>query len=119
MKVGDKIQEIRERERNYKRSYVATCLGISTRAYCNIENNITDITLKRLEEIAEIMECDPLYILQYKELNNELSNPNEPIAVVRSNPDKKDIQLQMELLETQKNILDLLKNLLKWNKIKL
>ncbi|MCM4154414.1 helix-turn-helix transcriptional regulator [Gramella sp. AN32] len=119
MKIGDNIQEIRERERNYKRSYMASCLEISTRAYCNIENNITDITLKRLVEIAEIMECDPLIILQYKELNNKLSNPTEPIDVVQSNPEKKDTILQKELLETQKHILELLKNLLERNKIKL
>ena len=56
MRVGDNIKEIREIEKNYKRSYVAERLGISTRAYSNIENNITDITLLRLEEIANIFD---------------------------------------------------------------
>ena len=67
MKIGDNIQEIREVEKNLKRSYVANRLNISTRAYCNIENNVTDISLNRLEEIAMIFECTPEYILNYKQ----------------------------------------------------
>ncbi|MDT0677299.1 helix-turn-helix domain-containing protein [Autumnicola musiva] len=82
MKIGDNIQEIREREKNYKRSYMASCLGISTRAYCNIENNITDITLTRLAQISDILDCDPLYILRYKEIKDDfitnLRNHDKP-----------------------------------------
>ena len=39
MKVGDNIRAIRESEKNFKRSYVAGKLNITTRAYGNIENN--------------------------------------------------------------------------------
>lgn len=60
-RIGDSIRDIREFVRNYKRSYVAERLNISTRAYANIENNIADITLNRLEEIANIFECMRLY----------------------------------------------------------
>lgn len=66
MKIGDSIREISEIEKNFKRSYVAGKLNITTRAYSNIENNIADITVNRLEEIANIFECDPLYILNYQ-----------------------------------------------------
>ena len=113
MKIGDNIQEIREREKGYKSSYVASCLGISTRAYRNIENNITDITLNRLEKIAEILECDPLYILQYKEIKDDfITNLRKRDKTATNTVKSNEIQLQMELLETQKNILGLLENLL-------
>jgi transcriptional regulator with XRE-family HTH domain len=74
MKVGDNIKEIRETEKNYKQSYMADRLGISTRAYSNIENNTAEITVSRLIEIAEILECDPTYILNYKEAKRSYYN---------------------------------------------
>ena len=71
MKIGDNIREIREVEKNFKRSYVAERLNMSTRAYANIENNRTDLSMKKLEQIAEIFECSPQYILTYKSSKKE------------------------------------------------
>jgi transcriptional regulator with XRE-family HTH domain len=67
MKIGDNIREIREKEKGLKKEDVAKALGITTKAYSNIENNVSDITLKRLLEISEILECTPEYILNYQE----------------------------------------------------
>jgi len=67
MKVGDNIKSIRENEKKLKQDEMGKALGISTKAYSNIENNITDITLSRLYEIAEIFECTPEYILNYQD----------------------------------------------------
>lgn len=74
MKVGENIKAIRETEKNYKQSYMAQRLGISTRAYSNIESNVSEITVSRLIEIAEILECDPTYILNYKEAKRSYYN---------------------------------------------
>lgn len=67
MKIGDNIRNIREKEKNLKQEDVAKALGISSKAYSNIENNISDITLTRLTELAEIFGVSPEYILTYKE----------------------------------------------------
>lgn len=128
MKVGENIQEIREVEKNYKRSYVAKKLKISTRAYGNIENNITDITLNRLEEIAQILQCSPLYILNYKEYKKDFynhfhnhginKNPIITQQIISQNPpSQKIIILQEELLESERNRIGLLEALLRSNKI--
>jgi transcriptional regulator with XRE-family HTH domain len=65
MKIGDNIRAIREKERKLKQEDVAKSLGITTKAYSNIENNVADITLTRLYEIADIFDCAPEYILNH------------------------------------------------------
>ena len=127
MKIGDNIQEIREVEKNLKRSYVANRLNISTRAYCNIENNVTDISLNRLEEIAMIFECTPEYILNYKQSKKDFLNyfhnynGNRGVnvmnqGVVTSNSELLKIQsLQYALIESEKKRIELLEQLLKIN----
>lgn len=126
MKIGDNIKEIREGERNYKRSYVADRLQISTRAYANIENNVADITLNRLEEIAEIFECTPQYILNYqqskKEFNNYFHNNqgNKGVNIMHQGQQgisSKIETLQKELLESERKRIALLEALLKQNNI--
>ena len=46
---------------------MAKSLGITTKAYSNIENNVSDITLTRLYELADIFGVAPEYILNYQE----------------------------------------------------
>ncbi len=67
MKIGDNIREIREKEKKLKQEDVAKSLGITTKAYSNIENNVSDITLTRLYELADIFGVAPEYILNYRE----------------------------------------------------
>lgn len=67
MKIGDNLREIREKEKKIKQEDVAKALGITTKAYSNIENNVSDITLTRLFELAEIFDVAPEYILNYQE----------------------------------------------------
>jgi transcriptional regulator with XRE-family HTH domain len=127
MKVGDNIKEIRESEKNFKRSFVAGKLNITTRAYSNIENNIADITVNRLEEIANIFECDPLYILNYKSVkkefydsfHNHLNRQNNSAIneLEKEQALKTIIKLQEELLTSERERIALLENLLKKNNI--
>lgn len=67
MKIGDNIRAIRENEKKMKQDDVAKALGITVKAYSNIENNVSDITLTRLYELADIFDCAPDYILNYKD----------------------------------------------------
>jgi len=67
MKVGDNIREIREKEKGLKKEDVAKALGLTIKAYSNIESNVSDITLTRLFEISEILGCTPEYIINYQE----------------------------------------------------
>lgn len=127
MKIGDNIKEIRETEKNFKRSYVADKLNISERAYSNIENNVSELTVSRLEEIAIIFECSPLYILNYKsakkEFYNSFHNNHGNMGVININQasqeqNSKIIQkLQQELLNSERSRIALLETLLRNNNI--
>ncbi|MBN9350342.1 MAG: helix-turn-helix transcriptional regulator [Chitinophagaceae bacterium] len=122
MRVGDNIREIREAEKNLKREYIAKRLNISTRAYANIENNTSDITINRLEEIANILDCSPHYILSYKEAKSEFKNffqnnyGNRGTNImyqggnVRS--ENQILRLKDELLESERKRIALLEALL-------
>ncbi|HUZ59509.1 MAG TPA: helix-turn-helix transcriptional regulator [Hanamia sp.] len=127
MRIGDNIREIRESEKNLKRSYVAEKLHITTRAYSNIENNITDITLNRLEGIASVFECSLLYILNYKQAKKEFynyfhnNNGNCGINIMNQGGNSQDYlaiqNLKDELIESEKKRIDLLEALLKNNNV--
>lgn len=67
MKIGDNIRDIREKEKGLKKEDVAKALGITTKAYANIESNAADISLTRLYELSEIFGVAPEYILNYQE----------------------------------------------------
>lgn len=133
MKIGDNIREIREVEKNFKRSYVAERLNMSTRAYANIENNRTDLSMKKLQQIAEVFECSPQYILTYKSSKNEFYNyfhnhiGNKGVNIMHQGGDtslssilsnkEKIYKLQQELLESERKRIALLEALLKKNNI--
>lgn len=79
MKIGDNIREIREKEKGIKKEDVAKALGITPKAYSNIENNVADVTVTRLYELAEIFDCTPEYILNYQHksvFTNHFNNYN-------------------------------------------
>ncbi len=67
MKIGETIKEIREKQKGLRQEDIAKALGLSTKAYSNIENNISDITLTRLQEISEVLGVSPEYILNYQD----------------------------------------------------
>jgi transcriptional regulator with XRE-family HTH domain len=127
MMIGTNIREIREVEKNYKRSYVAERLGITERAYANIENNITEITLQRLDEIAEIFECTTFYILNHHQTKKDFYNQfhnykgNQGVNIMNQSiqsPSNIIIQkLQEELLASERNRIALLEALLRNNNI--
>ena len=59
-----KIKQAREVKR-ISQDFVATKLGISTRAYSKIETGETQLTISRLNEICTILEVDPIKVLGF------------------------------------------------------
>jgi transcriptional regulator with XRE-family HTH domain len=60
--IGEKIR-IRRLTKNYSQEYMAFMLDISQAAYSNLERNETDLTVKRIYEIAEVLEISPFELL--------------------------------------------------------
>lgn len=79
MSIGNKIKSLRELK-NLSQDYMAKQLEISQKAYSNIENDITDITVSRLENIAKILGVSLTQILNLNEENiiqSIFNNQNE------------------------------------------
>ncbi|MFA6085748.1 helix-turn-helix domain-containing protein [Mucilaginibacter sp.] len=60
--VAANIRNKREKL-NYTQEYLAVKLGISQNAYSKIELGYTKITIERLFQISEILETDPIELI--------------------------------------------------------
>lgn len=60
--VAANIRNKREKL-NYTQEYLAIKLGISQNAYSKIELGYTKITIERLFQISEILETDPVELI--------------------------------------------------------
>jgi transcriptional regulator with XRE-family HTH domain len=116
MSIGNNIKKLREL-RNFTQSYISDRLQMSLSGYSKIERDETDISVKRLEQIAEILETDLKTIL---ELNTEkIFNINFTHADKGNQSGyvgfqkNFDIKLFESLLEQLKNENQFLKELLK------
>jgi len=66
MEIGVKVKRIRE-IRNYSQEYMAEKLGISQEAYSRLETGKTKMDLQRMNNIASILEIDPIILLSFDE----------------------------------------------------
>jgi transcriptional regulator with XRE-family HTH domain len=66
MTVGTKIKKLREL-RNYTQQYMADQLELSVSGYSKIERDESDLTISRLEKIAEVLDVDLRSILSFDE----------------------------------------------------
>ncbi len=67
MHIGTKIRKLRELK-GFSQEYVASQLGMVQTNYSKIERGETkDMTVKRLEEIAKVLEVTPATILNFDE----------------------------------------------------
>lgn len=64
LNIGDSIKKFRELK-NITREHMAAELGLSVSAYGNIERNKTDLTISRIQKIAEILEVDISQIMNF------------------------------------------------------
>ncbi|MBK7137775.1 MAG: helix-turn-helix transcriptional regulator [Bacteroidetes bacterium] len=79
MSIGNKIKHLRELK-NLSQDYMAKQLDISQKAYSNIENEVSEITVNRLENISKILGVSMTQILNLNEENifqNIFNNQNE------------------------------------------
>jgi transcriptional regulator with XRE-family HTH domain len=63
-----KLKQLRELK-NFTQEYMAQQLGLTTRAYSKIESGETQLTINRLNEIAKILEVDPIEALGFDHQN--------------------------------------------------
>ncbi|MGQ3012494.1 MAG: helix-turn-helix domain-containing protein [Flavobacteriales bacterium] len=104
-KIADKIRLFRL-AKNYSQQNMADELGITVAAYSNIERGVTDITVTRLFQIAEILEMSalrflrdegPYVITEDEKLYTPMDRPSgEIVQVIR--------QLQQQLYDLQKEV---------------
>ncbi|MGQ1928063.1 helix-turn-helix domain-containing protein [Ornithobacterium rhinotracheale] len=111
-----KIKQIRELK-NLSQEYVASKLGVSTRAYSKIETGETQLKIDRLNELSLILDVSPIEILVFDEKNifkyrkkqRDISRDNECRNIYT---DKLILQYE-ETISSLKDQIQLLKQLLK------
>jgi transcriptional regulator with XRE-family HTH domain len=114
-KIGNRIRKIREL-RNYTQKHMADQLGISQKAYSNIENDETDLSISRLSQIALILDLEIIDILNFdkKEIlkghyNIQRGNNN----TFRIDPIEKIEELYERLLQIKEQEITFLKKTIK------
>lgn len=101
IEVGENIKKLRELK-NYTQEYMAQQLNMSSAGYGKIERNETDISLKRLDEIAKILETSIAHILNFDEKHffyNIHTNTNSPVG----NTNTATFHLNEKLIEHLEN----------------
>jgi transcriptional regulator with XRE-family HTH domain len=108
-----KIKQIRELK-NFTQEYIASQLGLTTRAYSKIEAGETQLTINRLNEISSILGVEPMEVLGFDEkqvFNNCKQEGN--IGINHINVPEKLIQQYEKTIEILEDEVSLLKSLLK------
>jgi transcriptional regulator with XRE-family HTH domain len=119
-KIGQKIKKIREL-RNFTQEYMAEKLAMSQTGYGNIERDETDITLKRIAQIAAALEIkiqDLMGFDENKMLVGSVNNSTGQNGVIYNNEsferERKLYEGRIETLEKQvehqQKIIDTLLN---------
>jgi transcriptional regulator with XRE-family HTH domain len=108
-----KIKQVRELK-NFTQEYVASQLGLTTRAYSKIESGETQLTINRLNEISKILEVDPVEVLGFddKQVFNNCKQEGN-IGINHINVPEKLIQQYEKTIHILEDEVTLLKSLLK------
>ncbi len=111
-----KIKLIRELK-NFTQEYVATQLGLTTRAYSKIESGETQLTINRLNEISNILGVEPMEVLGFdeKQVFNNCKQEGNQNTIGTSNfylPEKL-IQQYEKTIQILEDEVTLLKSLIK------
>ncbi|MDR0801581.1 helix-turn-helix transcriptional regulator [Fluviicola sp.] len=110
--LADNIRIIRE-NLEYSQEYVATKLGITQQTYSNIEKDPEKATVKRLKEIADILQVsfvtlldeDDVYILQNFHQQGGNAATQATIQMNASNSEKEIYDKLITELKDQINFL--------------
>lgn len=96
MSIGHNIKKLRELK-NYTQTYMSEQLSMSLSGYSKIERDETDISLKRLQQIAEVLETDYSTILNFD---------SQGVFNITQNQHAEGIQHAYTLIQNQQNIED-------------
>lgn len=109
-----KIKQIRELK-NFTQEYVATQLGLTTRAYSKIESGETQLTINRLNEISGILGVEPMEVLGFddKQVFNNYGKQEGNIGINHINVPEKLIQQYEKTIQVLEDEVALLKSLVK------
>lgn len=91
MNIGEKIRKLRNL-RGYNEEYLANKLGMSQNNYSKIELGKVKITLDRIEEIAQVLDIDPIKLIEFDDTlvfnNNNQSGGNSANVINESLSEK-------------------------------
>jgi transcriptional regulator with XRE-family HTH domain len=107
-----KIKQIRELK-NLTQEYVASQLGLTTRAYSKIETGETQLTINRLNQISTILEVEPMEVLGFddKQVFNNCKQEGN-IGINHINLPDKLIQQYEKTIQILEDEVALLKSLI-------
>lgn len=109
--IGQRLQLLRI-EKKMTQEQMSECLHLSTSAYCKIEYGDTDITLSRLNKIANILEIPVTELFQKLEGNCSFNN-NKECSFVGIAKDHSTIQVEQndtlkQLIQANSKLIELL-----------
>jgi transcriptional regulator with XRE-family HTH domain len=104
-----KLKQLRELK-NYTQEYMATELGLSTRAYSKIEAGETQLTINRLNEISRVLGIEPMEILgfDHKNIFNNCTQEGDNSTMGSSSysmPDKLLEQYELRIQQLESEVL--------------
>jgi transcriptional regulator with XRE-family HTH domain len=114
LNIGDNVKKFRELK-GFTREQMADYLNLSVSAYGNIERNKTDLTISRIQQIAEILEVDMGQILNFDAsqvfniAHNEVIQGSNSKVENHNHPDEykeKYIQMLEKEIERLKKIVE-------------
>lgn len=103
------IKRLRELK-NWSQEFMADALGISTRAYSKIEAGETQLSIKRLNEISQILQVNPIKILVFDSQSIFSDKQNTPDSSKLIAQYEKTIRVLEEQIQLLKSLLNLPQN---------
>lgn len=105
--IGTKIKKLREL-RNYTQQHMAEQLDMSRIGYGKIERNETEVTYKKLEEIAKILDMEVVDLVGFDESKcfvnisyNSNSNNNSYLGQIQISSTEKAYSEKISFLEKE------------------
>lgn len=96
MKVGERIRQLRMLK-GYKQEFMAEKLGITSVAYGDIERGKSDPSLRRLSDIASVLEVDMVDILNIGDRVSAFFNNKGTAVWVNGHQYNEPKEIAMEL----------------------
>ncbi len=114
MHIGHKLKKLRELK-NLTQEYVANQLEITQSNYSRIENNEIELSLNKLEKIADVLEMKPEEILAFDEkyIFNLMHNENAYSGVTINNYYNQELKTLNEKIAKLEALVKLLESKLR------